>query len=1693
MNSFSNSSGNSSNNQTAINVNQQHLYNQENAAIDASLAYETRTVVETIRLYRHYPDDIVTEMKIVRYVKELFDRGIESTTRNVDGTATTIRISYSHETLKMHIKALVGLYAKQKADYKDTMTLEHPRGDTLKSFESSLKRLCSAARQSESFIDPGIGSIQDRYNAEQLVKIANYYLEREKKPGDALRDRMMFPLNHMMMSRDEGATRCPVFVMMITGGKTNQEHHKLYSGVIRHKNVHICAFGAVGFYLFHRFHVKGEAFPDFASNANWFNVKLARGSRSSEKSVTYNTQLTSVNNAFAAVGINSVKKTHSGRQAGAREAEMAGLSHDHIRRVGRWNSESMENNYLTCLPRTAIRVIGGFPEEKGCFWLPRSLLSPPLTLQRKIFPMVEEWQADPSCQTICGEDAVFLKQQAEEHEMFQQEIFQSEEFNSFAENLNRCINSTTPPSEIEIQRIVPEINSRISDLALQIQSVHNTTANNSSISAELIEAISSNVVKKIEERFGSVLANAQQSEAAIASLTPATNVSSGAQRREREDECDGNDRRKHYKLSRNLSNVTSLWREWSVGLGDGNPSVATLNEEYGSKWRQEAKERKYYSKRLVIINEIQKVANNNGLSLEDAAQSVENERIASISAELIEAISSNVVKKIEERFGSVLANAQPMQTQSETAIASFTTATNISSGTQRREREDECDGNNRRKYCKLSRNLANVTSLWREWNVGLGDGNPSVACLNEEYVSLYTFLLKLERKYYKSLVIINEIQKVANNNGLSLEDAAQSVENERIAFDGCSLDKLSKIISKDLESDSSEEEWVMSNVHESKQQLKQNHHHQLRQTAVATNNYSRSRPTLSAASFRMAKAYLPSPSSIAPFKPPAATADYTAINKSKSTPVAKLAVQSETDDTSPDETEVVATATAAAPSSTHISNEELVEICTNMNASLLITRLVNVYKSVEIYIRIREIETGSVIESRLKDCLHYCDNPCDFILNTLIALSNYFSDNSKNKDLTSKFRRLLASNLCSALAKFLETPLDKQIEQSKLKTRQQEQQHKINESAPEVDLITFDDESDGKQNDDVDLISFDDIDQSNTCGKQHTDTIVDDSEQDDDYADYEEDDDEDDDDEEQIITLAELLGVPASVLDQYTLTREHQLKLVQIIDTIPSPVIVYYAMDVFKLFQLIGFGCELENDGIKLCRALMKHGYYDEAVASIRKLELLPRFPPDSIADHFFTAGHGMYLPTLYSGYPDFQKQLLSFIDKQLRFNYAGNLGVVPEQYLTDLFDGTDKTRQLSRLKERKFQKDLVNCGAKIMKELNIASGDDYYFISLSQRYACLRYILAQRAIQQLEDNDTSIDASSNFNGLIDLVCEDDPVLARLAIKELIDTGDVVAPPYFASLYKQQEFYCRYNALPLNQRLLGVVKGEQLSRHRTTFSRKKPVKTQPENFYKLSSYVKCILVDSEATLMQMKAILSSSTICGLDTEWVPTFAKTAFVQTALMQIASDIDGYVFLLDLKTIFEPRNAHLYQLTQNILEKLFENENIVKLAFDFSGDLDLLHISMPSSKDWEINNLVDMKNITSPDGKAIIGGLAGVVSTFLNVALNKRQQLSNWEKRPLTAEQAAYGASDACCLLDVYYVLCQRNHPFVKGLPRSSYLNNTQENLSPSSLTINSNSNSSFYQTPQSPPPLSSFSPSPSLLSSSPQKQYCHTSPF
>jgi hypothetical protein len=314
------------------------------------------------------------------------------------------------------------------------------------------------------------------------------------------------------------------------------------------------------------------------------------------------------------------------------------------------------------------------------------------------------------------------------------------------------------------------------------------------------------------------------------------------------------------------------------------------------------------------------------------------------------------------------------------------------------------------------------------------------------------------------------------------------------------------------------------------------------------------------------------------------------------------------------------------------------------------------------------------------------------------------------------------------------------------------------------------------------------------------------------------------------------------------------------------------------------------------------------------------------IANHLFNGGSGASLLPLTQGQPVLQKEVLSFIDTQLRFYYAGNLGIVPTHHLKDLIEGSD-IPQLSRLKDRKFQKDLLNSATKILKSLNIPQ-ENYYFINLTQRYGCLRYLLIKRAIQQHEEDTFSIEASSNYNGLIDIVCQQSPELAKLAIKELVDMGDLLAAPYFAAKYGQQEFYCRYNSLPPSHRLLGLVKGEEINRPRNFTSQQK--KDKETSYYALPSHTSCMMIDSYDTLMYMKDILSASNICGIDTEWVPAFAAhSENVQTALMQISCDITGVIFLLDLKTILLPQNNHLLRVTEKVLQLFFEDTQLLKLG--------------------------------------------------------------------------------------------------------------------------------------------------------------------
>jgi hypothetical protein len=145
-------------------------------------------------------------------------------------------------------------------------------------------------------------------------------------------------------------------------------------------------------------------------------------------------------------------KTHASRGAGARQAEIAGATEAQIRRLGNWNSNTMENCYLSNLPRDAMRSLAGFSAKQNDYYLRRAVLEPPISLQKKIFPQVEIAEDNlrsktiqPSIalgafldllkffRTVILQDAAILleTENYKSHMVFDSEIFKCEEFLDF--------------------------------------------------------------------------------------------------------------------------------------------------------------------------------------------------------------------------------------------------------------------------------------------------------------------------------------------------------------------------------------------------------------------------------------------------------------------------------------------------------------------------------------------------------------------------------------------------------------------------------------------------------------------------------------------------------------------------------------------------------------------------------------------------------------------------------------------------------------------------------------------------------------------------------------------------------------------------------------------------------------------------------------------------------------------------------------------------------------------------------------------------------------------------------------------------------------------------------------------------------------------------------------------------------------
>ncbi|KAM6431112.1 exonuclease mut-7 homolog isoform 1-T1 [Liasis olivaceus] len=199
-------------------------------------------------------------------------------------------------------------------------------------------------------------------------------------------------------------------------------------------------------------------------------------------------------------------------------------------------------------------------------------------------------------------------------------------------------------------------------------------------------------------------------------------------------------------------------------------------------------------------------------------------------------------------------------------------------------------------------------------------------------------------------------------------------------------------------------------------------------------------------------------------------------------------------------------------------------------------------------------------------------------------------------------------------------------------------------------------------------------------------------------------------------------------------------------------------------------------------------------------------------------------------------------------------------------------------------------------------------------------------------------------------------------------------------------------------------------------------------------------------------VLQPGQVVGIDMEWRPSFSAIGGKpQVSVVQLA--IWGHVFLLDMLQLLQQGGQEAQATFSSFFQALLADPAIVKLGYGMSGDLRNLMATCGAFRDAnpQLCGLLDLqlvhqklpnrsKKSCQPPGpwqakgkawgtRLPEKGLSLLVQEVLGRPLNKTEQLSNWERRPLRETQILYAASDAYCLLEVHAKLLK--DPAVFGL--------------------------------------------------------------
>lgn len=146
--------------------------------------------------------------------------------------------------------------------------------------------------------------------------------------------------------------------------------------------------------------------------------------------------------------------------------------------------------------------------------------------------------------------------------------------------------------------------------------------------------------------------------------------------------------------------------------------------------------------------------------------------------------------------------------------------------------------------------------------------------------------------------------------------------------------------------------------------------------------------------------------------------------------------------------------------------------------------------------------------------------------------------------------------------------------------------------------------------------------------------------------------------------------------------------------------------------------------------------------------------------------------------------------------------------------------------------------------------------------------------------------------------------------------------------------------------------------------------------------------------------LLSEPILGVDTETRPSFKKGHQHQVALLQVATHQLCFLFRLNYTGI-----------TPAII-RLLEDTTVPKIGLSWHDDL----LSLSRRATFKSGHFIDLQSIVGELGIEDLS-LQKLYANLFGEKIQKREQLSNWERDVLTDRQKLYAATDAWACIRLY----------------------------------------------------------------------------